>query len=115
MRHRALDSPVPTSQYFSEPTICIINDVEINVTIAPTWYVWNTNVTETTTTTYLHPTGGGGPASGTQHPSGLPSASGCCRPVGAPAGPGGSGPFSLSGVVNGVTLVLIALNGILSS
>jgi len=106
--------PVPTSQYFPEPTICVINDIEINITIAPTWYVWNSYVTETTTTTYPYPRGRGRPTSGASYPSGRPSAS-RVPSVGAPAGPGGSGPFSLSGLVNGVKVILIAADGILST
>jgi hypothetical protein len=127
--------PCPTSQYFPEPTICVINDIEINITVAPTWYTWNTYTTTTTTTKYpWHPHSSGAPRSGAPHPSGRPpvgapggppsgapggppsGAPGGPPSGGAPSGPHGSGsPFSLYGNVGGIRFILIAESGVLGA
>jgi hypothetical protein len=130
--------PCPTSQYFPEPTICVINDIEINITVAPTWYTWNTYTTTTTTTTYpWHPHSSGAPRSGAPHPSGRPpvgahggppSGAPGGPPSGAPRGPPSGGapsgppgapppgsPFSLFGSIGGIRFILIAENGFLGA
>ena len=102
--------PIPTSMYFPQPTIVIINDIEINITVAPTWYSWTTYVTETTTSTVTstvtspYPSGSVNPTNRSIAPSSYPSA--------APSGPvGETQAFSLVGTVDGVPAVLIALDG----
>ena len=100
--------PVPTSQYFPQPTIVIINDIEINITVAPTWYVYDTTVTETTTSTVtstvtgaIRPTTQNNPFSSL--PSGAPSSN--------PSAPAPTGTFSLAGLVNGEPVVLVIVDG----
>jgi hypothetical protein len=124
--------PVPTSKYFPQPTIVIINDIEINITVAPTWYVWNTYVTETTTstvtstvTTTPNPSGNVNPTgrpnssvhpSGNVNPTGRPNSS--VHPSASPSTPAGpilSGSFSLAGLVNGEPAVLVIVDGELTA
>jgi len=94
--------PFPTSCYFAQPTIAIINNIEINITVAPTWYTYTTYATETTTSTVTSTvTGSVNPASLSVTPS---------SPASSAAAPS-STPFALTGEINGVPVVLVALNG----
>lgn len=116
---------VPASKYFPEPTICIINDIEINITIAPTWYTYNTWTTDTTTTTTTttwttptwapsgsgYPSGSIRPQSRGSHPSSAPGSSPSSPPVVSNPGTYPPGSFSLTGSIGGVDVVLVAVNG----
>jgi hypothetical protein len=96
--------PIPTSQYFTQPTIVVINNIEINITVAPTWYTYTTLATETTTATVTTTvTGAVNPGQGAT--STIPSASPSTGAV--------VGSFSLTGLVDGEPVVLIAQDGTL--
>jgi hypothetical protein len=78
--------PTPVVTYFPNPTIVVINDITINVTVAPTYITYTTTATSTVTsvsTVTAAPTGAGTPVQ----------------------------TFKLAGTLNGVTGVIVQQGG----